>query len=480
MNPTGDIYYASYGREKYRSVHPPSAPHEVVDFRSNGSEGRERPETGGDYYGQRKGMESQSSHNPQCSERRRSDEDDDALVANRNYFKMANIADCHDPNASWPHIDTQSMRNNKEHNQSTYFNLPLPDMPLFLQLTHFCVKGRTWMAIEEQINSVLSSRSSTDFAFEHRKPEFLWLCNFSSINHCSFQIRAYVDKSGENVVIEMQRLSGNALFFSDIYHTMRNEVLREVQLLGVGTSNDIQNDIRNNNAYNTVITMNSSNENGDSRIVEDDGENADEYTDVSEAMTVDNNVENNEEDSDVKFLLIPVLEMLRNEEYPDMQYEALKLICDLSGGDNGNNKSNNNNNNDGNDKSNYGNNSNNGSTNNLNASNSNGLHTRDSTRKQMREMGYVPILIDIVCKHFTVNDENNNNLIHINSPYTGLRAITAIVNISEKQNIPDLIAKSSKFHEFYHLISFISKNGLPNHNQSLLLQCLCKKILLMR
>ena len=421
MNPDNNIYYDTNVRETFRSVHPPSAPHEVSDVRSVMEE---RTETFLDHKPSKgESLSRPISNNSESGHL-------DIPIATSTHFEMATLDDCHDLRAPWPHIGAQFMRNGTIQRQA-YSNLPLPAIPMVLQITHFHVQKRTWSSVEEQINHILSAYTSSDFAFEHRISEFLWLCDFLNSTHCSFQIRAYVDSSGDSVVIEMQRFSGNTSAFSEVYHSMRNVMLKEVEpLLTAGGRNYINDTAR-------------------VRVDDKIGQNTDTIVnnDITNEMNLD---PEDDSDSDINFLLIPVLEMLKNDEYPDMQSEALKMICELSATcDNRD-----------------------GSKNDVITS-----FAGENARKQMRDMGYIPIIIDIICKYFTIN-EQDTNFTNLYSTSAGLRAITAMVNISDSVDITNLISKSSRSSEFYALISFMSVNGLPNHMHSAFVQSMCKELLL--
>ena len=494
MDSNKDIYYSHEERETFRGAHPPSAPHEVDHFRFERSERTERWDTAPDYRSKH-GMQILSES--QYTYRNQKIAPIDVPIPSA-HFEMATLCDCYDLSARRPLV-SQHAGNSEEHgrDQNLYFSLPIPDMPIFLQLTHFYLQQRTWPSIEEQINNLLSVRASSDFASEYATSEFMWLCKFTA-TPCSFQIRAYVSSVGDSIVIEMQRVSGSAATFSEFYHSMRSELLRGVQPL-IDTESIFSNN--NQNADNRNTNNNDRNDTDEMNIDHDD-------TDSLEA--------------DHNFLLIPVLEMLRSHDYPDMQYEALKMTCELSGNSSDGNSNENENQNQSND-----NNSNNSLRCDNNQNDKTNVNCNDSsdstdsvrspahvdTREQMRCMGFLPVLVDIACRHLTIrgnsqhsqhNDsENTNNFVHTNSPYTGLRAMTAILNISSyqnnrnnqsnenkqhnetqndrnKQSLSALISGSGRAEELLQLISFISVNGLPSHSQSSLLQCLSRKLLALK
>ena len=270
-----EIYYSNNGREKYRSVLPPTTPHERLEYRPI--------KYGRSIDGATKHLTSKGSVGPEQISK--SQNHVDVISNTRNtFFELATSDDCFDRNVQWPLIAMETTREAVAvAQQQSYFTLALPDAPIFLQITHFYLGGRCWTSIEDDVLRILSSRKTHGLVWEYRKPEFLWICSFAKTIECTFQIRAYVDISGANIVIEMQRLTGSASSFSQLYHILRNEL------------------------SSTIVPALSS-----SGSTEEDDEETSE-----------------DNDCNIEFLLIPVLEMMQSD-YPEMQLEALKMACELS------------------------------------------------------------------------------------------------------------------------------------------------------
>ena len=396
-----EIYYSNNGREKYRSVLPPTTPHECLEYRPIKYDRS--------IDGATKHLTSKGSVGPEQISK--SQNHVDVISNTRNtIFQLATSDDCFDRNVQWPLIAMETKREAVAVAQlQSYFTLALPDAPTFLQITHFYLEGRSWMSIEENILRILSSRKPHGLIWEHRKPEFLWICSYANTIKCTFQIRAYVDISGANIVIEMQRLTGSATSFSELYHILRNELSSTI-----------------------VLTTSSS------------GATKEEDEETSE-----------DNDCNIEFLLIPVLEMMQSD-YPEMQLEALDMACKLSSTATATDK--------------YIDEYQQTSEEYMGCA-----YSSERARNQMREMGYLSILIGIVCRWHEI--DSNKNCPNNYYPLIGLRAITAISNLCKNQVFSDLLRNCEKSHEFSQLLSQISESSAQSETHFEHLQNICRELL---
>jgi hypothetical protein len=152
-------------------------------------------------------------------------------------------------------------------------------------------------------------------------------------------------------------------------------------------------------------------------------------------------------DTSFEFLLLPVLEMIQSD-YPDMQSEALRMAIELS-----------------------------------NPSESSSCqpqveanYVSASVRKQMRDFGFIAVLVHLVCK-------NLSNVSTLSSSDSGPgqishQALTIILNLvgvdEDRPNSLDLIRKEE---EFVGLLGRISKLGLEGYSDSPRLQAACTELL---
>ena len=400
VNSENEIYYSNNGREKYRSVLPLTSTHECMDYRPIKDDGRMDAST--------KHLTSKGSIG---SEQRSKSQNHMVEISNSKnaFFELATADDCFDRDVQWPLAVESTREAVALAPQQSYFTLALPDAPTFLQITHFYLEGRSWMSIEENILRILSSRKPHGLIWEHRKPEFLWICSYANTIKCTFQIRAYVDISGANIVIEMQRLTGSAASFSELYHILRNDLSSTI-----------------------VLTTSSS------------GATNEEDEETSE-----------DNDCNIEFLLIPVLEMMQSD-YPEMQLEALDMACKLSSTATATDK--------------YIDEYQQTSEEYMGCA-----YSSERARNQMREMGYLSILIDIVCRWHEI--DSNKNCPNNYYPLIGLRAITAISNLCKNQVFSDLLRNCEKSHEFSQLLSQISESSAQSEIHFEHLQNICRELL---
>lgn len=407
-----DIYYSNNEREKYRSVEPPPASYECVNYQS----------TSNDACADNSTIHRACKDSFAAGQESKTQNHINQVSKPRNvFFELATADDCIDRNVRWPLLDMQPIRDaaTYEQLQKTYFNLALPDAPMFLQITHFYVEGRSWTSVEENIIRTLFARQSQGLISEYRKLEFLWICNLAGIVNCTFQIRAYVDASGTNIIVEMQRISGSTSSFSEYYHLLRSELV-STNLSATSSSGSYLQTKAN--------------------------------SDLLEDQEVEE--KHDEIDSDIEFLLIPVLEMMQSN-YPDMQLEALKMTCDLSSNLKETDKCS--------DKD------------SPISENIGCIYSGESARSQMREMNYFTVLIDIVCRCHESN--GNQGCTNDYYPVIGLRAITALLNLSENQVFSDLLSKSGKSSEFSNLLFQVTGTNISQKVYSEQLQNICRKLL---
>ena len=226
--PEGDIYYGSNDRIKFRSVHPPTTTHHFSDFAVGAHDRRAEMSPNS-----QSAMENVSSKMSEKSQYFQHGKQANAFTTQRNtnFFELATAEDCIDRGAEWPLVNMQSVRDTAVINdKNSYFNLAIPDAPAFLQITHFSLEGCTWKSVEDNINRLLGGQQSDKSILksEYNSSEFLWHCQFIDMNPCSFQIRAYIESSGQNIIIEMQRHSGSAPKFSEIYHLLRSRLMENI------------------------------------------------------------------------------------------------------------------------------------------------------------------------------------------------------------------------------------------------------------
>lgn len=148
-------------------------------------------------------------------------------------------------------------------------------------------------------------------------------------------------------------------------------------------------------------------------------------------------------DCNIEFLLVPVLEMIQSD-YPDMQAEALRLTCELSA--------------------------------NVKLDHAYcpeaGMNSfaGETTRTQMLRLGYLAVLIDLVCKCFA---EDANGVVSHGPHLTGHRALAGIYNLStEREGFPQMVRDTQNSKMFFRLLHRISKVGVSGHSSQLQLLCL--------
>ena len=102
-------------------------------------------------------------------------------------------------------------------------------------------------------------------------------------------------------------------------------------------------------------------------------------------------------------------------------------------------------------------------------------YSSERARNQMREMGYLSILIDIVCRWHEI--DSNKNCPNNYYPLIGLRAITAISNLCKNQVFSELLKNCEKSHEFSQLLSQISESSAQSETHFEHLQNICRELL---
>jgi hypothetical protein len=334
------------------------------------------------------------------------------------YFMIASPEDCYDRSDNSIHVNpycspSSAPRCRKELEENmkvySYSNDLLPDMPAFLSISHFSIQqGHNWTEIETLINHFCSNHKP-GFVYEFKRTEFLWFCSSIHSNcthYCTFQIRAFLGNCGD-VVIDMQKLDGDSSVFGGFYHA-----LKDMLLLSTSYS-----------------TSSSTLESSPETTIKIDSE-------LESVMAVEDRIGT----SDFEVLLMHVLDMMRSD-YPSTQMEALKIACELSAdGQKSFNKN-------------------------------EILNFLDSggAREQMIRLGYMNVLLELICKCYTVANE-----IAINGfPLIGHRALKIILNLSQKDTCDKLLYDSIHFKQFQTVIGFISHFSIPCYYQSLQLQTIC-------
>lgn len=150
-------------------------------------------------------------------------------------------------------------------------------------------------------------------------------------------------------------------------------------------------------------------------------------------------------DINIEFLLVPVLEMIQSD-YPDMQEEALRLTCELSA--------------------------------NVKSERSYcpqmemNSFAGESARVQMLQLGYLTILVDLVCKSFV--EDANGVITDLGPILAGHRALAAIYNLLlNREEITKMSDSMQKSQLFFGLLDRISKVGVLGHFRSSQIQQLC-------
>jgi hypothetical protein len=155
-----------------------------------------------------------------------------------------------------------------------------------------------------------------------------------------------------------------------------------------------------------------------------------------------------ETDCNIEFFLVPVLEMIQSD-YPEMQEEALRLTCELSA----------------NVKTEYS----------VYPESKMNSFAGESTRDLMLQLGYLVILIDLVCKCFA--EDTNGVVTDLGPLFAGHRALVGIYNLSSgRERFSQMNGGMQNSENFLRLLDRISKVGVFGHSHSSQIQQLCSEM----
>ena len=154
-------------------------------------------------------------------------------------------------------------------------------------------------------------------------------------------------------------------------------------------------------------------------------------------------------DTSFEFLLLPVLEMIQSD-YPDMQSEALRMAIELS-----------------------------------NPSESSSCqpqveanYVSASVRKQMRDFGFIPILVHLVLKNLSsISAVSSSKSLHGQISHQALTIILNLADVGEHKSIKLALGENVEVEQFMDLLNRILKIGLEGYNDSPTLQSVCSKLL---
>lgn len=152
-------------------------------------------------------------------------------------------------------------------------------------------------------------------------------------------------------------------------------------------------------------------------------------------------------DTSFEFLLLPVLEMIQSD-YPDMQSEALRMAIELS----------------------------NPSESSSRQPQVEANYVSASVRKQMRDFGFIAVLVHLVCKNLSngsalsSSDSGRGQISH--------QAVTVILNLGGMdEDRPNSLDLTRKEEEFLGFLGRISRLGLEGYSDSPRLQAACTELL---
>lgn len=341
----------------------------------------------------------------------------DESIGNGNespYFLLASPEDCYDRSDNSIHINPYcspsptSICRKSEENSKAYPQSSdlIPDMPPFLSISHFSIQqGHTWTEIEALINQFLIDYNLGS-VWEYKRTEFLWFC--SSINsNCTHYCSFQIRAFIDN----------------------RGEIVIDMQMLD-GDSSVFSRYYHNlKDVLLPPPTRLSMLESFPETALKIDSE-------LDSIISVKDMIET----SGLEVLLIPVLDMMRSD-YPSMQMEALKIACELSAD----------------------------VEKDLSIDMVLNNLENGGAREQMIRLGYLNVLLELICKCYTVANEIAINGI----PLIGHKALKLILNLSQRSTYDKNLYDSIHFKKFQTVIGFISNFSIPCYVQSLQLQAIC-------
>lgn len=411
-----DIYYSNNEKEKYRSVHPPSNRVEnsfLPNEKTTGLNCDRQVKRESDFAFET-AFENFGGKNVTDDIDRFTDE---SILndSKGSYFDLASPDDCYDRSDSSvydnPYCSPSpvSLYRISTENMKVYAYCSdlLPDIPAFLSTSHFTIQqGYKWTETEALINQFFVTFDPR-FIWEYKKTEFLWFCSSVHTN-CTHYCTFQIRAFLANfgeVVIEMQKLDGDSSVFSGFYHA-----LKDILLLSTSYSTPL---VKLSSKMPTEMNSQTQSESSNGSITEI---------------------------TDFEVLLLPVLDMMRSE-YPCMQMEALKMACELSAD----------------------------AEKDLSVNVVISNLESECTRRQMIQLGYLNVLLEMICKCYTVAHE-----IVINGfPLMGHRALKLILNLSKGDSCEKYLTDNIHFRQFQAVVGFISDFSIPCYVQSLQLQAIC-------